>query len=324
MTEFTEQQFIFGDIKLINNMESSIKQLCKGQDFTATLTIENKSGYDEDQPIDVVAVFDGHGSNLVIDIIRELNMNDYFTHANTAECLQHTIKEQIRVKKEKYDKIPYKPGDNVDEYLKGKIRNIDIINSGSTFSAAYIQKKINTDEVNIVAEWVGDSPIFVFVNGELVFTSKIHHASNDEDVALMKEKGFIENITESNAGFELVSEDTIISKPTRYIVFKNGLRMAMTRSLGHNSVMSTEAQTSIITAKNTDDVKVIVCSDGIGDVINLDFDTERLKSYSAEEIVNFAEKRWKQKWMVGDKAIKFPINGYDDCSCAIWWQKKYS
>jgi hypothetical protein len=57
-------------------------------------------------------------------------------------------------------------------------------------------------------------------------------------------------------------------------------------------------------------------------MINLDIDLEKLKTYSAKELVDFAEKRWKKVWNYDSRKISFPRYGYDDCSCSIWYQKK--
>ena len=98
----------------------------------------------------------------------------------------------------------------------------------------------------------------------------------------------------------------------------------MTRSLGHNFT-DIEPQKHFIECSTDDEVKVIIISDGIGDMLCMDSDIEILNKYSAEELVNFAEARWKQEWYWNETSntkIKFPINGYDDCSCSVWWHKK--
>jgi hypothetical protein len=141
----------------------------------------------------------------------------------------------------------------------------------------------------------------------------------------MKAKGYITGIENDPTGFKVVSENQIASEPGKYAILKkgNGSKLACTRSLGHYGITCTEAESATIIAKMTDDVKVIVCSDGVGDMMHMDCDLEKFKSFSAEELVDFAESRWKQTWNYHGTKTKFPADGYDDCCAAIWWQKNH-
>jgi serine/threonine protein phosphatase PrpC len=200
----------------------------------------------------------------------------------------------------------------------------EIYNSGSTLSFAKIYRNLKTKKIKIKIEWLGDSPILVFINNELIFESQLHNATNETEIQRLKNKGVFVNIKEVSYGFEVLSEDRIISKDSKYILFKNKDLLAMSRSLGHDRITGVETQKHIIECNTDDEVKVIIFSDGVGDMLNMGLDLDKLKKYSAEEIVELAEKRWKQEWFYGKEGnIKeyFEKNDYDDCCCAIWWQK---
>jgi serine/threonine protein phosphatase PrpC len=311
--------------KIKINLDASIKQLCKKQDFVVYSTIENKEGVtkeDGDLPIVVLAVMDGHGSDIVPKIIRELDIENHFQKLDTPSSIQESILASCKKMKEESDNLEFIPGKMKysNYYLKKQILNNHLETSGTTYSAAYLHRNEKTGILKIVSEWVGDSPIFIFVNGELVFKSSGHHTNNEKEVELMIQKGFISGVENGGGGFELISEDEIISKSGKYTISR--VPLACTRSLGHNGLVCTEADRVTITAKMTDEVSIIVCSDGVGDMLHMDYDIEKLKTYSAVQLVDFAEKRWKQVWKYKGKTTTFPSNGYDDCCAAVWCQKK--
>ena len=307
-------------------METSDKQLCSKQDVVVCLTIDEKEGVPMeagDLPIDVVSVMDGHGKNLVPNIVRSLDFEHHFKQRITPESMQAAIISKCYEMKAESDKQTWIPSQmSYKEYAAKKVSKETIIRSGSTYSAAYMHRNESTGNLKIVLEWVGDSPIFVFVNGEKVFEAVTHHASNERDVDLMKVKGFITDVEKADTGFEVIGADMIVSRPGNYAIVKaDGTQLACTRSLGHNGHMCIEADTATIEVKMTDEVKVIVMSDGVGDMLHMQTDMEKLKTYSAQELVDLAETRWKQTWKYNESTTRFPANGYDDCSVAVWWQK---
>lgn len=96
MSEFSKNQIM----TIIS--ESAERQLCAKQDVTAILTIENEEGQIKeygDEPIDIIAVWDGHGPDLVIDIIKEQNLKNIFASSDPAESLQSIIDYEINKKK---------------------------------------------------------------------------------------------------------------------------------------------------------------------------------------------------------------------------------
>jgi len=315
--------------KMQTLVDTAIKQFCSNQDIVIALTISHKEGVlkeDGDLPIEVIADMDGHGNNLVPDIIKQLDFAYHFQKANTPSSMQASILASCQEKKAESDKLNYILRNmTYTEYMNTKITKDIMIRSGTTYSAAFMHRNEKTCILKVVAEWIGDSPIFVFVNGELKFQTIGHHTNNDKEVALMIQKEFITSVEVSKSGgFEMVSEDELVNKPGKYAILKggNGAKLACTRSLGHDGITCIEMDTATIIAKMTDDVKVIVCSDGVGDMINLNCDMERLKTYSAEQLVHLVETRWKQTWKYHGSMTQFPSNGYDDCSAAVWWYRK--
>lgn len=314
-------------LKMTIMSECAERQLCAKQDVAAILTIEDEEGHikeEGDQPIDIIAVWDGHGPNLVIDIIREQNLEKHFACTDPAESLQKTIDFEINKKKEQQNNIKYRSDISYSKQNKNKITDKIIYSSGSTLSFAKIYRNKYTNKIKILVEWMGDSPIIIFINDKLIFRSEKHDAYNELELQRLNEKGIIYELHNSKHGFEVINEDTIDEKPCKYIMFdkKMNCSFAMTRSLGHNRITNIETQKKTIECNIDDEVKVIIFSDGVSDILNMDIDLEKLKTYSAEDIVELAEKRWKQSWYYNNKQIVFPCYGYDDCCCAIWWQKK--
>jgi serine/threonine protein phosphatase PrpC len=323
---YTFKQIIMSQFTPIISVisECSERQLASKQDIAAVLTLEQDISIKEDgdQPVDVIAVMDGHGHNVSVEIIRQENLYEHFATSDPAESLQQALDIKIPIKKAQKDSIPYVSGTSYRDFTRNKITNSDINGSGATLSFAKIYRNTITKKIKIVAEWLGDSPILVFINGELVFQSEIHHASNVSETERLKEKGVLSHLEDSKFGFKVLGEKTIASNPGKYVLFNNNTPLAITRSLGHCRITGIETQKETIECSTDDEVKVVIFSDGVGDVLHLDTDIEKIKTYSADEIVDLAENRWKQEWDYNDKKTKFPSNGYDDCCCAIWCNKK--
>ena len=318
-------QFIANELPIIYvTAECSERQIGSKQDIAAVLTLEQDESTKEDgdQPVEVIAVMDGHGHNVSVEIIREENLHDHFATSDPAESLQQALDIKIPIKREEKNRVKYVNGTSYHDFLRNRIAYADIKASGATLSFAKIYRNTNTKKIKIVAEWLGDSPILVFINGELVFQSEIHHSSSISEIERLKEKGVLSKVEQADTGFKVLDEHTIERNPGKYVLFNNELSLAVTRSLGHQRITGIETQKHTIECSTDDEVKLVMFSDGVGDVLAMETDIEKLKIYSAEEIVDLAEKRWKQVWNYNGKKIQFPSNGYDDCCCAIWYNKK--
>jgi len=285
--------------------ESAAKQICAKQDAVFFFKIDEEEGWTKeegDQSIDVIVVFDGHGPDLVIDMIRNFNLEEHFKKTEPTESIQQAI-----------DKNIHERSFRIDEKIVNR--------SGATISFAKIFRNIITKKILIHMEWLGDSPILVFVNGEILFSSEIHSPGNKKEIEILKKRGIPFRILDTDFGFKILNEECIGNNPGKYVIFDDKIQLAFTRSLGHGRIAYSESQKHIIECNTDDEVKVLIFSDGVGDILNMDMDTERLKTFSAEEIVVLAEQRWKQKWLYKGEPLLFNNDEYDDCSCVIWCQK---
>ena len=322
MTEFKIEQQIMSITS-----ECSERQLGSKQDIARVFTLEQNESIQEegDQPIDVILVMDGHGHNVSLDVIKEENLCEHFAKLEPAESLQQALDIKIPIKQAEKNKVKMSALDKQSfaDFYRNKITNDDVNSSGETLSFAKIYRNTITKKIKIFLEWLGDSPIIAFVNNELVFQSETHHASNETEIKRLIEKQLVLRVENADGGFKVLGENTIQKNSGKYVVFNNGVSLALTRSLGHHRITGIQTQKHFIECSTDDEIKIVMFSDGVGDVLNMDLDIEKLKYFSAEEIVDLAEKRWKQVWNYNGKNLKFPSNGYDDCCCSVWQNKKY-
>jgi serine/threonine protein phosphatase PrpC len=309
-------EFLVSD-KVVSS-ESAIKQLCSRQDLSTTFKLETEENWmreEGDQDIDVIVAMDGHGHDLIPGIIREMDLKPHFMKIDPCESIQQEIEAQVKNKT-----IKMQRNDGFYEQIS--------TTSGSTISFAKIYRNLKTKKVIIKLEWMGDSPIIVFINGELVFESTLHSAANPVEIDFLEKRGLNVILEKDKSGIDVINETTVVPKPGMYYIYGYRDRSAVTRSLGHNRKLAIfESQKHVIECSTDDDIKVIVMSDGVSDVMKKRFDLEKFRSYSAKEIVDTAENRWKQEWIVvkGEKIYKYKFpegKGYDDCCCAVWTHNK--
>jgi hypothetical protein len=76
--------------------------------------------------------------------------------------------------------------------------------------------------------------------------------------------------------------------------------------------------------KLTDHVRIVSGSDGFWGMIVKTLDEDKLKTFTLEQLTEFAEKRWRQEWEYAAdinnpdniEITRFP--GYDDIAVSIW------
>lgn len=98
----------------------------------------------------------------------------------------------------------------------------------------------------------------------------------------------------------------------------DGFYLVPTASLGHHGKTGLPDISDMyceISYNPSDKIKIILASDGLWDMLNMEFDLYYLLSKNAEELCTFAEMRWKQEWIYFDGKTKFP--GYDDISVCV-------
>ena len=288
-------------IEMETIMEKAEKLLGSKQDYPFAFT---------DGKCDTFGTFDGHGrSDLYIDEVRKLKLPEHFAKENPFDSIEKEISASIFAQ----------AGSNI--YQRARLSN-QYKNSGSTMT--FCRTRVEGKKVHINTAFVGDSPFYVFINGILQEQIPLHKPSNKEEVQHMIAKGYIDYIKPNSSGFKLLSDTEVAREPGKYASFSGEILLGMTRAMGHETLTSKEPTERTYTADETDEIKVIVVSDGVSDMLNLDFpgDLEKLRnSVSAQEVVDFAERRWKQNWTLEGSVITFPDNGMDDISCAFWHRR---
>ena len=268
-------------------IETCCRQLGSKQDYVASVTL--------DEDCHIIAAFDGHGQDYAIESIRTMDLAHHFSQENPSLSIQKEINAQTI--------LPY-----------ARLR------SGSTMTYSKVSRNRDTNEVTIGVHWVGDSPAWVFVNDQLVWdnTERLHKICNPNEAEIVK--GYVNSILPSNSGFKLISPEEIASHKGSYCQFDRGVKLAMSRSLGHDNVTPILTESHTIQACNKDKVRVVVASDGLGDMLDaakIPEDLEMLKTANAEQLVEYVEARWKKEWNYHGTRVSFPPRDYDDTSCAI-------
>lgn len=273
---------LFSDFQMPQISSGSLcKQLDKGQD----LAVHGK--YDKGY---YTGVFDGHGTNDCIQILRRL---DYSVIANN----------------------PLQIIDHTSSWL---------YNSGSTMNFTTIQVE---DEIIVTNYNAGDSECIIFVNDQLIFESVSHTLTKpgerDRLRPLLRD---IRPITGAWAPIPLSDRRMTVHR-SDISNYKTGEVLVPTMALGHNNMTGFDPDIVTMRFKLTDHVRIVSGSDGFWGMIVKTLDKDKLKTFTLEQLVDFAEKRWRQEWeYAGD--INNPNNieithfpGYDDIAVCIWENK---
>ena len=269
----------------------------------------------------MIEVYDGHGSNDCIDTIRSTNTVEII-----ADCSNKLS--------------PYAPELALEMMLKKK-KPFMPYTSGATFSCVRIFNSY------VECRSTGDSEIWVFKNGECVYKSPNHVWGNlDEQARIghcakpvhsvkpellsatsiaMVEATCVQWIAPYTAALSTDSFSTAALSTDSFSTGKLPLRLVPTQSLGHRGITGLSPAIQRIDFTDADDIRIIIGSDGFWDMVMPTEDNEFLLSCStADELCNFAEKRWKQEWDFIEN-IEFPnviektwFDAYDDISVGFY------
>jgi hypothetical protein len=269
--------------------------LCKQMDKKQDLGVHGvyEKGY-------YIGAFDGHGTDDCIRILRQL---DYSVIAN----------DPVSIKKE------------TDSWL---------YNSGSTMNFTTIEMNKNHEnpknhenEIIVTNYNAGDSECMIFVNDKLVFESVPHTLLRPGERDRVRP--FLQNIRPITGAWAPIplSDRRMTVHRSDISNYKTGESLVPTMALGHNNMTGFDPDINVLRFKSTDHVRIVSGSDGFWGMIVKTLDEPRLKTAKLEELVDFAEKRWKQEWeYAGD--IQKPDNiemthfpGYDDITVCIWDNK---
>jgi len=257
---------------------SLCKQLDKGQD----LAVHGK--YDKGY---YIGVFDGHGTNACINILRNLNY-------------KNIAKDPVQIAK------------STTSWL---------YNSGSTMNFTTIQIE---DEIIVTNYNAGDSECIIFVNGELVFESVSHTLDKPGERERLKPL-LMESRPITGAWAPIPLSDTRMSVHRSDVCnFKTGESIVPTMSLGHNNMTGFDPDIKTMRFKVTDHVRIVSGSDGFWGMIVKSLDEDKLKTFNLEQLIDFAEARWRQEWEYAgdikkpDEFVRTRFPGYDDIAVCIW------
>lgn len=168
----------------------------------------------------------------------------------------------------------------------------------------------------------GDSQFIVFKNGELIYASKEHNCQNEAERQRMTEMGY-GFITSLN--IKVISETNLAAVENGYVVFPDGMQLACTQALGHNSKTGYNPEVYTLPLNLGDAYRVVLGSDGLYDMTMLDDarDIQSLLRKTSKEICEKTVNRWLQEWEAvylpnnERQRIKYTRRQCDDVSVAV-------
>ena len=279
-----------------------IKQLCKGQDYT----ISGETIYNSNQGqticseidgilIKYAAVFDGHGTNDVINFIRNIS-------------------------KEKMNEIM---GTNSPaKILFDYINNSNICNSYRSSGSTMCLARIFPNYIEITN--VGDSRAVVYKNEKIEFITREHNCNNrDEYDRISTQPNFLK--FENTSNIKMISKNFLSNINSFYVIFNDNSALAPTQSLGHCGKTGIKPDIYTINYNKKDNLRILIGSDGFFDMVCKEENTNEIvledlyeiADLPGQVILNRAVSRWLQQWKVcpyNDKSI-IEIQTFDEIDC---------
>jgi len=296
MASFLDSEFN----KEINSF-SSLRNISSAQDQISQFS---------NQICKIFAVFDGHGGNEISNALTN-GINDIIPSLTEKICqnisLNHNNKDKLEV--DEIKQIIHETFIFIDNQLK----NIYSGTVGSTGTVVVIYK----NQIHIA--YVGDSMAMVFKNDEFLFKTIDHKIDTNPE-----EKSRLESTTNVSktdcTAFEVISNDSIKATKCYYHNFSYGFyidKLAVSRAFGHYSVkrlancaLIVDPTINSFEFDDTDNIKIIMASDGVWDVIESSNTETKIKELIDEakvlegdvalHISDFCVNRWKQIWKYYD------------------------
>ena len=284
-----------------------------GQDFVTVV-----KGVQHGEPFTGLVVIDGHGKQDVIETLRDLDYREILEADNLLEEINKYICDSV--------------------YFDESKDEMYTINSGAVISVVQIFKN------RYVMKWMGDCRIHIQVNGEIIASSSAHNFI-EQDLKSLKNNSLVNRrrnkrarnpIIKHDYTLQVLDDNTITMKDSSRFVYpyENMGPLSFTRALGHCQLVGNDLgfETRVIPRKCPNQQNkyifedIIVYSDGIGDMV-CEKDYDAMFSNTAEETVEFCDRRWKQEWSYeyGDfkEKTRIPQNDKDDMCIARWSNKSY-
>jgi hypothetical protein len=279
-------------------MAAMIESLQMSHEIEVSSAVE-QNGKGQDQPFSgetasgkrYFGIWDGHGSNGVIGELRTMMKN-----GKLAEFMEHDS-----------------PIEDISEDLLKRKIVFRGESSGSTMNCGILENNILT------CMNCGDSRMFLFRNGELIFQSEEHFWNNS------KEKERLGDLVsyDKSQNIKLISEKEMIAVYSEYIRMKNGNQLASTQSIGHNNDLKPAPDVFRFEIEPTDEIVAVCVSDGVTDMLIYDEednireqDIRMIYECSAEELKDTIQDRWLQSWdMTTMDGITHTGCGYSKSQC---------
>jgi hypothetical protein len=281
-------------------IEHGVLQMNKEQDFTAS-----GKGIDAEsnEPFDWAFEADGHGTNTIINMVREKFAHATVDFANPVSFINK--RESLKALQEELCQ-----------------RKLFRESSGCTAILTKIYKN------RFTIECVGDSFVFVTQNNIPVWRNTLHKWGNlAEQERLHKLDSSIH--TQPSSCSRVLSSDAMCQVPAYYVVFPPySKQLALTQALGHDNVTGIHPETVTMEIEPGQEYRIVAFSDGVGDMLIHDdsADLETVLKMDYRDILQFAENRWRQEWHpvhVERPDIKYPKmkwtknSDYDDVSTFV-------
>jgi len=265
------------------NISTAVEQNAKGQDEPFFGETADGSRY--------FGVWDGHGTDNVISELRKYVLNGKLGEFMSAPSPVRSISDEL-------------------------IRN-NVCRFGQSSGATMNYGILEGNRLTCVN--CGDSRMFVFRNGVLVFQSEEHHALNKKE----RERLGHRVTYDKSQNIKMVAENKIIAVYSEYVRMVNGNQLALTQALGHNGCADPFPETYEIEIGLTDEIVAVSVSDGVTDMLWYDEednivkqDLQMLHELSAEDLKNKIQARWLQPWtMVTLKGDEFSNVTYKRHEC---------
>uniref|UniRef100_A0A6C0D216 PPM-type phosphatase domain-containing protein n=1 Tax=viral metagenome TaxID=1070528 RepID=A0A6C0D216_9ZZZZ len=281
-------------------IKHGVIQMNKEQDFTAA-----GKGIDAEtnEPFDWAFEADGHGTDTIINIVREKFALISADFANPVLFINK--KESLKVLQE--------------ELCQHKLYRES---SGCTAILTKIYKN------RITIDSVGDSFVFVTKNDAIIWRNTLHKWDNEAERARLHKLDSGIHAQPSSSS-RVLSTDSMCQVPAHYVVFPPySKQLALTQALGHDNVTGLEPQTVTIEIESGQEYRVVAFSDGVGDILihNDDAELQTVLKMDWADILRFAEERWRQEWhpvYLQRPDVKYPKmkwtkkSDYDDVSTFV-------
>jgi serine/threonine protein phosphatase PrpC len=275
-----------------------IESLQMSHEIEVSTAVE-QNGKGQDQPFSgktasgkqYFGIWDGHGSNGVIGELRAMMKNGKLANFMERETPIEDISEDLLNRK---------------IVIRGE-------SSGSTMNCGILENNILT------CMNCGDSRMFLFRNGELIFKSEEHYWNNS------KEKDRLGHLVsyDKSQDIKVISEKEMIAVYSEYVRMKNGNQLASTQAIGHNNNLKPAPDVFRFEIEPTDEIVAVCVSDGVTDMLIYDEednireqDIRMMYEYSAEKLKDTIQERWLQPWdMITMNGIRHTGCGYSKSQC---------